>query len=124
VDLPRGLRVRDRRTDEDKHAGDQRALRRLSGRPNKAASIRTSGEDQSPSVSDRAAHARRTPLENVSGTPTCSGVPSDVEQEKWRILPVGEVRDQPVALAGDHRSAGKVLSVSVLGVVAVLSDGR
>jgi hypothetical protein len=31
------------------------------------------------------------------------GVPIRVEKGKWRILPVGEVHDQPVALAGDHR---------------------
>jgi hypothetical protein len=31
------------------------------------------------------------------------GVPSSVEKEKWRILPVGEVHDQPAALAGGHR---------------------
>jgi transposase len=31
------------------------------------------------------------------------GVPIHVEKEKWRILPVGEVHDQPAALAGGHR---------------------
>jgi hypothetical protein len=30
-------------------------------------------------------------------------VPVLVEKEKWRILPVGEVHDQPAALAGGHR---------------------
>jgi hypothetical protein len=30
-------------------------------------------------------------------------VPIHVEKEKWRILPVGEVHDQPAALAGGHR---------------------
>ena len=30
-------------------------------------------------------------------------VPIHVELEKWRILPVGEVHDQPAALAGGHR---------------------
>src|SRR5437879_11752255 len=33
----------------------------------------------------------------------CGGVPIHVEKEKWRILPVGEVHDQPAALAGGHR---------------------
>ncbi len=31
------------------------------------------------------------------------GVPGPVEKEKWRILPVGEVHDQPAAVAGGHR---------------------
>jgi hypothetical protein len=31
------------------------------------------------------------------------GVPGHVEKEKWRILPVGEVHDEPAALAGSHR---------------------
>src|SRR5437773_8503874 len=31
------------------------------------------------------------------------GVPIHVEKEKWRILPVGDVDDQPAALAGGHR---------------------
>jgi hypothetical protein len=31
------------------------------------------------------------------------GVPGHVEKRKWRILPVGEVHDQPAALAGGHR---------------------
>ena len=31
------------------------------------------------------------------------GVSSRVEKEKWRILPVGEVHDQPAALPGGHR---------------------
>src|SRR6185503_11906844 len=30
-------------------------------------------------------------------------VPGLVEKETWRILPVGEVHDQPAALAGGHR---------------------
>src|SRR5262245_65156126 len=30
-------------------------------------------------------------------------VPRHVEKEKWRILPVGEVHDQPAALAGGPR---------------------
>ena len=40
----------------------------------------------------------------VSGMPTLiGGVPIHVEKGKWRILPVGEVHDQPAALAGGHR---------------------
>src|SRR5262249_3399128 len=40
------------------------------------------------------------------------GVPSNVEKEKWRILPVGEVHDQPAALAGGHRRNAPWRSVS------------
>jgi hypothetical protein len=29
--------------------------------------------------------------------------PESCGKEKWRILPVGEVHDQPAALAGGHR---------------------
>jgi hypothetical protein len=39
-------------------------------------------------------------LNEASGN---GGVPIHVEKEKWRILPVGEVHDQPAALAGGHR---------------------
>jgi len=36
------------------------------------------------------------------------GVPIDVEKEKWRILPVDEVDDQPAALAGGESAVEDV----------------
>src|SRR5438093_7167642 len=33
------------------------------------------------------------------------GVPGVVEKEKWRILPVGEVHDQPACQGGHRRNA-------------------
>jgi hypothetical protein len=64
--------------------------------------------------------ARKT---NARGVPGCTrvhidkaryegGVPVRVEKEKWRILPVGEVHDQPAALAGGHRRNAPRTNVS------------
>jgi hypothetical protein len=49
----------------------------------------------------------RDPLTVVDGS-----VPGHVENEKWRIHPVGEVHDQPAALAGGHRRNAPWPSVS------------
>src|SRR5262245_48310875 len=42
---------------------------------------------------------------------SCGGVPGHVEN-RWRILPVGEVHAQPAALAGGHRRNGPWRRVS------------
>ena len=42
-------------------------------------------------------------FQNNPITDSCGGVLKRVEKEEWRILPVGEVHDQPAALAGGHR---------------------
>jgi Domain of unknown function (DUF4145) len=58
--------------------------------------------------------ARRTsvPQNNKGRGSKGGGVPGHVEKEKWRILPVGEVHDQPAALAGGHRRNAPWTNVS------------
>jgi hypothetical protein len=56
---------------------------------------------------------------------TGGGVPGHVEKKKWRILPVGEVHDQPAALAGGHRRNAPWARVSgMVGERRSLSPSR
>ncbi len=55
------------------------------------------------------AHPRMAPCDGegdiatVDAVCATGGVPIRMEKEKWRILPVGEVHDQPAVWQGGHR---------------------
>jgi hypothetical protein len=63
--------------------------------------------------------------DDILGAIAGGGVPGHVEKRKWRILPVGEVHDQPAALAGGHRRNAPWARVSgMVGERRSLSPSR